>query len=107
MKRSYLNRIGRQGKLNLRANRRIAEMWQEKKIFWCEIELEGCLQTWTLQNCHRHKRLWYKHNQKLLYDYKQVIKGCQNCHNKIENNKELTELTFQELRGKENEGNCN
>lgn len=57
-----------------------------------------------LTNAHRHKRSWYKGDVELLSDRKQVIKGCVNCHDAIEHNKELTEEIFTKLRGGETWG---
>ena len=101
MKRSYLKRIGKIGKRNLDANKKIAQIWRDKNIIECEIKLEGCLRNWLLQNVHRKKRIEYIKNPELLYNFNQVIRGCGNCHQKLENDKELTEQKFLELRGKE------
>lgn len=59
MKRTALKRIGKRGKINIEANRKIAKMWQDLEQEMCEIQLHDCLLGWTLQNVHRHKRSWY------------------------------------------------
>ena len=97
LKRSPLRRVGKTGEANLEANRRLKKTFAGSKT--CEIQLEGCLKTWPLQFCHRHKRIWYKGDVELLADYKQVVVGCQSCHEKIEHDEELTEATFNRLRG--------
>lgn len=100
MKRSPLKRIGRVGRANMEANRILREKLGH--ITSCEIKLDGCLGSFTLANVHRHKRLFYKGDAERLSDTRQVVRGCQNCHDKIEHNKELTEAVFMKLRGLEN-----
>lgn len=99
MRRTPLKKIGRIGRANLEANKRLREMFGG--ITRCEIGLKNCLGNWPLQRCHRHKRSWYKGDVEKLSDWKQVIVGCQNCHEEIEHNAELTEEVFTKLRGKE------
>ena len=96
MKKSPLKRIGKIGRANLLANKRLKELFRD--IQQCEIGLEGCMRTWPLQFCHRHRRLWYKGNVELLSDWKQVLCGCQNCHEKIDKDSELLEKVFKRLR---------
>ena len=91
LKRTPLNRIGKIGKINLEANQKIKEIWEREGIDRCEIKLPGCLGNWTLQNCHKHKRSWYIDCPELLYSFKEVVRGCQNCHDKIEYDRVLTE----------------
>lgn len=101
MKRSRLNKIGSIGRANLYANERLIEIFTEKNIWTCEIQLAGCLGAFTTAFAHRHKRIWYRRWLEKLYDFKQVVLGCVNCHNKIENNSKLTEEVFMRLRGEE------
>jgi hypothetical protein len=98
MKRTYLKKIGKQGTINLEANKEIHKMFRNKGIVRCEAWFPKCLVDWTLQFAHRHKRIWYKKCPEKLYDFNEVILACQNCHTKLENNKELTEETFKKLR---------
>ena len=100
LKRTYLNRIGKRGRINIDANRKIKEMFIEQGISECEFHLPDCLRGWPLQNVHRHKRFWYYRNPELLSSIYEVTKGCQNCHDKVENNEELREKEFIRLRGK-------
>lgn len=101
MKRTPLKRIGKIGEANLKANKILKQLFLDKGIDYCEIGLPRCVKTWTLANVHRHKRMWYKSNLELLYDFKQVVRGCTPCHETIENDKELTEAIFLKLRGPE------
>lgn len=93
-----MKKIGKVGLANREANNRLAQILPKE---CCEIRLPGCLVTWPLHWCHRHKRSWYKGNVEKLSDKKQVVVGCQACHDKIEHNAELTEAVFNELRGNE------
>lgn len=68
---------------------------------YCEIMLAGCLFNWPLQFCHRKKRAFYKGDVALLSDPNQVVVGCQNCHERIEHDAELTKEVFDRLRGPE------
>ena len=98
MKKTYLKRIGKIGKRNISANKKIKELFTEKRIYECEIGLENCLKNIFLQRVHRHKRSFYYSRPELLYDIKEVALGCQSCHDKIEHNPKLTEEVFKRLR---------
>ncbi|MCK6462853.1 MAG: hypothetical protein L6Q29_03500 [Candidatus Pacebacteria bacterium] len=102
MKRTPLRKIGKIGKVNIQANKRLKELFFIKGVRNCEIRLENCTLTWPLQYCHRHRRNWYKGDVEKLSDYKQVIIGCQNCHDAIDSNDELLKKVFQKLRGDDN-----
>lgn len=80
-------------------------MFQDKDILCCEIKLDGCTGSYGLTYAHRHKRNWYLGKQELLSDFNQVLLACLNCHIKIEQDKQLTEYRFNELRGAENDNN--
>lgn len=77
---------------------KLKDVFQEKGIMSCELRLRGCTGNLFLTPAHRHKRIWYKGNPELLWDYSQVILSCLNCHNVIEYNRELTEEMFNKLR---------
>jgi len=99
MKRSLLKKCGRQGKINMEANRKLKDIFQSKGIDRCEIRLPKCLFNWTLQFVHKHKRNWYHNTPELLSSFNEVLLGCQSCHTMLENDKDLTEKTFKRLRG--------
>ena len=88
----------KQTKINIEANRKLKEMYQEKGITHCELKLEGCWKNSTLGFAHLHKRIWYIHKPELLSDFNQTILACTSCHQKIEYNKVLTEKMFKCLR---------
>lgn len=98
MLKTSLKKIGRIGKANIKCNRILAKRWQDKGIDYCELRLPGCLGTWLLQNVHRNKRYFYKGIVEELTKNSEVKRGCQNCHNLVENNKELREEVFKRLR---------
>jgi len=100
MKRTPLRKVGKIGRANIEARRRIAAIAEEKQINYCEIAfLEGCT-NWPLAPAHRHKRTWYKGDVEKLADYNEWVSACQNCHNLIENDPKLTEEVFKRLRPK-------
>lgn len=99
LKRGRLRRVGKIGQANIEANQILKSIMGD--VGYCEIGLIGCLGNWPLQFVHRHKRAWYKGDVAKLSDYRQVIVGCQNCHEKIEHDAELTKQVFNKLRGEE------
>ena len=98
MKRTPLRKVGKIGEANIEARKRIAIIAEEKGLNYCELRLDGCTRTWPLAPAHRHKRSWYQGDVDLLSAYEQWISACQNCHDLIEHDAELTEKTFAELR---------
>ena len=98
MKKTALKRIGKYGKRNISANKKIAAMWERLGITTCEIREKGCQERWPLSNAHKHKRDFYRMRPELLHDYDEVIRSCQNCHDFIEYDKIKTESVFKRLR---------
>ena len=98
MKRTPLRRIGKIGKANKEARAKIAEIAEERNLTRCEIMLEGCLGGMFLAPAHKHKRAWYKGDAELLADPDEWVCACQNCHNLIEIDPELTATVFEQLR---------
>lgn len=99
MKKTPIKKIGKIGKRNLEANKKLKKMFEDLDVRWCEVSLENCLFSFYLQFAHRHKRIDYRQYPEYLYHHNQVVLACQSCHSKIENNRELTEKVFQRLRG--------
>jgi hypothetical protein len=107
-KKTYINKVGRIGRRNIEANKKIAEMWENMGINSCEAMIdENCTRNYGLTNCHRHTRIYYYSQPELLYDYTQVIRACLACHIFMEGKKQLTETIFEVLRGKEKVGETN
>lgn len=108
MKKTRLKKIGRYGRINIRANKKIKEMFLKKGIDRCEacpvLHKLGHLNWQCLQassNAHRHSRIEYRKNLNKLYDYKQVIRACIPSHKFMDENKEVREQVFLVLRGEE------
>jgi len=99
-KKFYHFKPGKHTKANIKANNELKDVLVD--IENCEFRLSGCKGlSMGLQNCHRHKRKWYYSKPELLYDRKQVLKGCPACHDATEYNRELNEQIFMRVRGKE------
>lgn len=101
MRKAPLRRIGKVGKANIEARKRIAQIAKERNLTYCEIQLGGCLGSFPLAPAHRHKRSWYHGDANKLADPRQWVAGCQSCHDRIEHDPELTEAIFMRLRGPE------
>jgi hypothetical protein len=67
----------------------------------CELRFSGCTYDNFLSFAHKEKRSWYYplDREPLLGDKSHVILACTNCHDKIENNKDLSDKMFEKLRG--------
>jgi hypothetical protein len=100
MKKTYLKKIGKQGKINIEANQKLREIYYEKGIGRCEIRFVGCLGSFTSGFAHKHKRSWYYGKPELLASFDETVLACSSCHDKIENSKKLTEMVFKMLRNK-------
>ena len=97
MKRTPLKRIGKRGRINIEANKKLKQIYAEKGIKECEIKLENCLRNWTLGFAHKYRRFWY-YNHTGLDSYSETLIACTNCHQKIDTDKELLNKTFKRLR---------
>ena len=98
MKKCWIKKIGRQGRINLAANKILKDKYYLLGVNSCEIKLQGCLGGFTIAPAHRHRRWFYIKQPELLSDINQSVLACQNCHEKIDNNKELLEKVFDKLR---------
>lgn len=104
--RKPMNKVGRVGRANMAANKKIAVIAKKEGLDYCEIGRLGlkemkdieCLGAFTLASAHKHKRAHYKGDADLLSDKKEWVKACVNCHDAIEHNKALTEFVFKKLR---------
>jgi len=91
-----MKQIGKVGKRNIEANKKLKKIFFEKRILRCE----KCNSNFFLTFAHKHKRDWYKKEdrQKLLYDFNEVLLLCVNCHEEIEVSREKTNKLFKQLR---------
>lgn len=92
-----MRQLGKIGKINIKANRKLKKLFENKNIIRCEV----CGSTYMLSFAHRHKRLWYRSCPDLLSSFNQVLLLCIPCHEKIEYDREATESLFMQKRGKE------
>jgi len=89
-----LKRKGKIGKRNIEANRKIKQMWIEKGIDHCE----NCGTRYWLSNAHRNKRLYYRAHPDKLTAFSEVLRLCVPCHQKIEQDRKLSDELFNKLR---------
>lgn len=73
----------------------------ERGVKVCELRLMGCLGGAFTGFAHRHKRVSYYRQPEMLGNLNQVVLACSNCHQKIENDKNLTKEIFFHLRGRD------
>lgn len=96
-----MKKIGKRGLANAKANRKLKKEYMNRGYTGqgvCEARLEGCQRTFGVGYAHKHKRVYYYSKPELLSSYNETILACTNCHNKMENYKELTLKLFKELR---------
>jgi hypothetical protein len=75
--------------------KKLKVLFESLGITHCEIMLPGCWFNNALGFAHRHKRKWYYDKPELLGDFNQVLLACNICHDKIEDDVELTEKYFR------------
>lgn len=95
--------MGKTTNLNTKANQKLARLWVDEEIDYCELPLpHNCTGWMGLTNAHRHKRIWYKDKpEHLLWSFNQVARICLPGHMMIEHDKEKTADVFYKLRGEE------
>jgi hypothetical protein len=92
---------GKQTAINAKANKKLKELYENTDIRSCELQLNECQGPYMLTYAHRHKRIWYYPKPELLWDFKQSVLACMNCHQIIEKDRKLTAELFMKLRGEE------
>ncbi len=92
-----INKIGKIGKLNIVANKKLKKLFLDKGKTRCEI----CGTENYLSFAHKHKRIYYRSHQELLSNFNQVLLLCIRCHMELEVSREQTEKIFTRLRGEE------
>ena len=80
--------------INTKARKKIAEICERFNLTRCVVRLSGCGGE-ANHPAHKHKRSWYYGKEELLWDIKEWLPACINCHQKIEGSKELTEKAFE------------
>ena len=82
--RKPMNRVGKVGRANIAANKKIKTHAEKQGINHCEVCKLGmakfagieCVESFALTTAHRHKRAWYKGDADLLADPNQWVKAC-------------------------------
>jgi len=97
MRRTALKKIGKRGKINIAANKKLKELYTKTNIRECEIKLEGCLGNSYLGLAHKHRRSYY-YTRPGLDIFSETILACVSCHQKIDSDKKLLLKTFHRLR---------
>ena len=109
MKRTPLKQVGKIGRINAKANKKIAELWIEHDIERCEVcpvlHEMGLLDWSCLQassNAHRHSRHDYRSCPEKLWSFNQVVRACIKAHTYIDQtNPSIKEEVFLILRGED------
>jgi len=103
-----MRQIGKIGRANAKANRKIEKIATERGLYFCEVcevlNEMGLLNWQCLQaksNAHRHGRTWYRSQLDKLWDIKQWVFACVKAHDFIDNKTAIREEVFMRLRGKE------
>ena len=89
-----LRRVGKRGKINLEANKKISQMFTRMGIAKCEV----CGSAFGLSPHHKHHRYWYYKQPELLSDFNEVILLCAEHHNEYEPDSTETYKLFNQLR---------
>lgn len=97
-------KLGKIGKINQIAKRKLIKLYRNKGIRYCEARIPGICNGMYTTFAHRHSRIWYRNQSKLLSSFGQTILICQACHTFIDHplNKKFKEGLFLRLRGEEN-----
>jgi len=80
------------------ARNKLKEIYFDKGITTCELRLKGCWINNALSFHHRRKRIEYYSCPEKLGEFNETILCCINCHQKVENDRELTRKVFKQLR---------
>lgn len=73
--RTPLNKIGKKGRANQKANKEIDKEAARHGITFCEAQLDGCLGSFMLQRMHSKKRRNIRGAEII-----EAIYGCDHCH---------------------------
>jgi len=92
-----MKKIGKIGKINIEARKKIAEIAEDMNINYCELNFKGCMRTFGVAPAHKYPREWYRSKPELLSDYHQWIIGCQYCHQILDDRSKTTEEEKDEI----------
>ena len=95
MKRKFpIKRVGKKTLEWIKAREKLINIFSQKGIKSCELDFDGCWKNNSLNFAHRYKRS----DPRTKHVFSQVILCCNQCHQKIEYDKDLTEEVFKKLR---------
>ncbi len=77
---------------------KLKKVYFKKGITTCEFRSPKCWKNNALSFAHRHKRFFYTLHPELLGEFNETLLVCVPCHQILEYDEELTELTFKVLR---------
>jgi hypothetical protein len=89
-----MKRIGKIGKINLEANKKLKELFLQKQILTCEI----CGSDWALSWHHKHSRVWYRPWPEKLSEFSEVLLVCPEHHNLLQSDQRKSDYYFRQLR---------
>ena len=94
-----MNKIGKIGRINFDARRKIATQCFDLGIETCEIRFPGCMGTFGIAPAHKQPREWYRTKPELLYHRDHWRAACQWCHeildNRAKTSKEKSDSFFE------------
>lgn len=88
-------RVGKKTNEWIKASDELEEIYLQKGITTCELQLEGCWKNNALHFAHQYKR----NDPRCEHTFEGTILACNKCHSIIEYDRELTEKMFKKLRG--------
>ena len=94
-RRTPIRRIGPKGQAWIDAKKKLQREFFDKGILTCELKFHGCFKYTMLSFAHRYKRT----DPRCEHTFNHVLLACVPCHQKIENDEELTRKLFLKLRG--------
>ena len=87
-------KIGKKTKEWIKASDELEEIYLEKGITQCELRFAGCWIGNSIHFAHRYKR----NDPRCEHTFEGTLLACNNCHDKIEYDRELSEKMFKKLR---------
>lgn len=98
-----IKKIGKIGKINQVARQHIADISEMLGLTRCALQLIPECQGEAHAPAHRHPRVWYRSCPEKLWDFKQWIEACTNCHTYLDQklSAEESEAVFIRVRGAE------
>lgn len=97
--------MGKVGRANRFAREKIAEISEENGLDYCEVQISPACYGEAHAPAHRHERVWYRKSPDLLWDIRQWLACCTNCHTALDDRslttEEESEAIFLRIRGPE------